>query len=143
MHWVCYVISSFMFGSFCEGVPKLLMYLIGSSFTKNWPTDGPWFRWESCIYCCMGCCSVIVHGVARFLHTEVVNCWWFEHSVAHSCRSWGKALFLVLSTSMVCLSLLVHCNLWIIPVSSSSNSTWSSLPHQLGNEINVSCLLPF
>lgn len=74
---------------------KTVNLFISISFKKNWLTDGPWFCWEGSIHCRMGCCCVIVHGVARFLHTEVVNCWWFGHSIAHSCWSWGTALFLL------------------------------------------------
>lgn len=95
---------------------KYLFSVYWYSFKKNWVTDGPWFCWEGNIHCCMGCCCVIVHGIARFLHTEVANCWWFGHSIAHSCWSGGTPLFLLyclLYTSWICFSPHIHCMLWI------------------------------
>ena len=55
--------------------------------------DGLPVCWESCLYCNMGGCCFIVHGVAGFFHPEMANCWGSWHSIAHPCWSWGKPPF--------------------------------------------------
>lgn len=55
--------------------------------------DGLPVCWKSYIYCSVGCCSVIVHGVARFLYSKVAHCWRAWDSLDHSCWSWGVFQF--------------------------------------------------
>lgn len=104
--------------------PKFLI-LISFSFRKIWLTGGLWFCWEGSIYCCLGCCRVVVHGAVRFFHTEVVNCRWFGHCIAHSSRSWGTTLFL-LYWPVLWFTGYQHWFLFIVCRESIAISTWSN-----------------
>lgn len=54
--------------------------------------DGLQFRWQGCLFCSLGCCSIIVHGAAGILNPEMANSWWSWHSIAHPCWSRGTDL---------------------------------------------------